>query len=188
MTVVAILGAGLARRFGSGKLEALLHGRPLGIWPVETALTLGIPVIYVTGPQPPPFLTDSCVTTITNRDPARGLGSSIALAARQARSVGAGQLLIVLGDMPFVSARTLQRLIDQTAMGGSSACQYGDGRPGPPACFGRDLFVKLEQLDGDMGGRSLLRDAAKITVTARELLDVDTAEQLADLNLQPPTG
>ncbi len=188
MTVVAILGAGLARRFGSCKLEAQLHGRPLGIWPVETALTLGVPVVYVTGPDQPTFLKFGAVTTITNPDPVRGLGSSIALAAQHAQRAGARQLLIMLGDMPFVSAGTLLRLIELASMGGSSACQYGDDTFGPPACFGRELFARLEQLDGDKGARALLREAATLAVSACELRDVDTPWDLADLNRQPPAG
>ncbi|MEQ1640374.1 MAG: nucleotidyltransferase family protein, partial [Novosphingobium sp.] len=71
--------------------------------------------------------------------------------------------------------------------GGSSACQYGDDTFGPPACFGRELFARLEQLDGDKGARGLLRGAVALNVPPSELFDVDTAEQLADLNQQSPS-
>lgn len=151
------------------------------------AQCLGSPVVYITGRQRPAFL-DAAVTTISNFEPERGLGSSIALAARHAQTVSAERLLVMLGDMPFVSVPTLQRLIELTAANGATACRYDDQTLGPPACFGSALFAQLEELDGDKGARALLRDAAALDVAPRELLDIDTAEQLAEFNQQSPLG
>jgi molybdenum cofactor cytidylyltransferase len=167
-------------------LEAALHGRPLGLWPLEVAQRLGRPVVYITGSKVLSFLDPAQAKVITNPDLSRGLGRSIALAASHARAAGAERLLVMLGDMPFVSAETLQRLIEQTPTTGASACRYGDGALGPPACFGSDLFEQLTQLDGDTGARHLLRQATALVVDERELRDVDTAQQLAELNRQPP--
>jgi CTP:molybdopterin cytidylyltransferase MocA len=187
-TLIAILGAGLARRFGAEKLEALLHRQPLGLWPLQTARMIGASVAYVAGPQLPSFLLGTKTTTIINTEPKRGLGYSVALAAAHARSIKADRLVVMLGDMPFVSAETLQRLIGQASVQGTAACRYEAGRLGPPACFEADLFDKLIKLDGDKGARDLVRGAVAVDISMHELLDVDTAEQLAELNQRPPAG
>ena len=186
-TLIAILGAGRATRFGGGKLDAGLRGQPLGLWAFRTAQQLGGPIVYVTGPQPPRFLaaTDHLADVIVNDAPERGMGHSLALAAAHARSAGAQQLLVMLGDMPFVSRASLERLCAAVPLQGAAACRYPDGASGPPACFDAALFSELEQLAGDRGGRSVLNNpdrAVQLRIDAAELRDVDSRDALAALN------
>ena len=187
--LIAILGAGRATRFGGGKLDAVLRGQPLGLWALRTAQQLGAPILYVAGPQPPQFLaaTDHLADVIVNGAPERGMGHSLALAAAHARSAGARQLLVMLGDMPFVSKESLQRLCDAVRPQGAAACRYPGGAPGPPACFDAALFPELAQLEGDRGGRGVLNDpdrTVQLWVDAAELRDIDSREELAALNRQ----
>jgi len=49
---IAILAAGGATRFGGGKLDAELLGKPLGRHALDAALALGIPKIVVGRPIP----------------------------------------------------------------------------------------------------------------------------------------
>lgn len=192
-TVAAILGAGLSARFGAGKLDAWLHGQPLGLWPMRVVEQLGIPFAYVVGLEPPRFLSEPrhAARLIANADPGRGLSSSLALAAGYARGQGAQRLLILLGDMPGVRLETLQRLIGQTPADGITACRYPDHRLGPPACFSAAFLASLERLEGDSGARDLLREGGKargLRVAAHELSDVDTPADLAELNRLSPPG
>lgn len=186
-TIIAILGAGSATRFGGGKLDADLRGQALGLAALRVAEQVGAGVIYVTGPQAPRFLAavDHRAKLIVNERPEQGMGRSLALAAAQARMTGAQRLLVMLGDMPFVSGATLQRLCDAVGPGGAAACRYPDGTLGPPACFDGALFAELERLDGDHGARGVLGDPQRtiaLAVDPDELRDVDRPEELAALN------
>jgi molybdenum cofactor cytidylyltransferase len=181
--VVAILGAGRAQRFGAGKLDAALHGKPLGLWPILAARRLGAPIAYVAPPVEPAFLAvmGGQVEVIANPDAAKGMSTSLALAAGWARAAGAGRLLLMLGDMPFVSTTTLHKLVEPTGPGSATACLHPDGVFGPPACFGTALLPELERLQGDIGARKVLAGlagASGIAVSARELLDIDTPADL----------
>ena len=93
----------------------------------------------------------------------------------------------MLGDMPFVSKESLQRLCDAVRPQGAAACRYPGGAPGPPACFDAALFPELAQLEGDRGGRGVLNDpdrTVQLWVDAAELRDIDSREELAALNRQ----
>ena len=182
-TLIAILGAGRAARFGGSKLDAVLNGRPLGQWALQTAQSLGAPMVWVAGPEVPACLrpAPARLKILHNSTQDAGMDTSIALAAAHARAQGAGRLLLMLADMPFVSAGTLLALIAAAPPGGAAACLYRDGTLGAPACFGADHFDVLARLDGDMGARKLLsrvNSAIGIAVPVAELRDIDT---LADL-------
>ena len=181
-TVVAILGAGRAERFGGGKLDALLNGRPLGQWALQAAGGLGAPVVWVAGPAAPECLRAApSAVTILHNAPGAGMGTSIALAANHASQQSAAQMLLMLADMPFVSAASLRALIAAAQEHGASACLYPDGTMGAPACFAAQHFAVLARLEGDMGARKLLSGAIStsgIVVSPRELRDIDTLGDL----------
>lgn len=184
--LVAVLGAGLASRFGGGKLDAPCHGRPLGQWAVETALGLCAPVVVVVPPGPHAYLEPFAARlagTIVNPFPESGQGRSVALAAAAAQEAGAGLMLLLLADMPLVRGTTLLALVDAARKHGIAATRWPDGRRGVPACFGRAHFPELAGLDGEVGARDLLRrcpEAAVLTPRSeQELSDVDRSEDLA---------
>ena len=181
-TVIAILGAGRGKRFGGGKLDALLNGRPLGLWALLTAEGLGVSVVWVAGPSAPACLAHAPVpVAILHNAQGAGMGTSIALAAAYASQQGAGHLLLMLADMPFVSAATLRQLITTAQVNGASACLYPDRSMGAPACFGARHFAALARLEGDMGARKLLSGAISpcgIAVSPAELRDIDTQSDL----------
>ncbi len=178
-------------RFGSRKLDADLHGQAIGFWPIRTAQRLGCPVVIVTGLQAPQFLAEATdpPKVIVNPDPARGMGGSIAIASAYARQQQARRLLIMLGDVPFVSPDTLRRLCEATPALGAAACRYPSGKLGPPACFDAELFPELERLEGDHGARRLLNDTdltVGLPVDPEELRDIDTVEDLRELSRRKP--
>jgi molybdenum cofactor cytidylyltransferase len=181
---IALLAAGSATRFGGGKLDADLQGKPLGRHALDTALALKqSPVLIVVGEQVPTFARESSQAEIIhNPDAADGLGTSVALAARHAADGGSMALLLLAADMPLVSGATLRRLVDACAPGVPSAVVHPDGHPGIPACFPRDWFAALQGLAGDQGAGKLLRGSGQvrtIAVPAAELADVDRPDDLA---------
>lgn len=177
--MIALLAAGSATRFGGGKLDAPLRGKPLGAWALDRARAAGWPLMVIAGAKTPGFAQDCAI--LTNPDAARGMGTSIRLAARAAREAGAQRLLVMLADMPFVSEETLGALADAPR---TAACAYPDGTMGPPACFTANLYPLLEGLPPDKGAQGVLRqvvDLVRITPPPQELADIDTREDLARL-------
>lgn len=183
---IALLAAGRASRFGGGKLDADLRGKPLGRHALDAALALDQgPVLVVVGNPAPAFAAEAKqVELLANPRATDGLGTSVALTARQAAESGAMALLLLAADMPLVSETTLRRLVDACAPGVPSAVRHADGHPGIPACFPREWFEALQGLDGDRGAGALLRGSDRvrtISAPAAELADVDRPGDLAAL-------
>jgi molybdenum cofactor cytidylyltransferase len=173
--MVAVLAAGMGTRFGGNKLEAICAGKPLGRWVIEAVEAAGLgPATIVTGPEWVTFAGGW--TRAVNPEPEAGLGSSLALAARLAR--GKDALLVLLADMPLVTAAYLRELASRPA---PTATRYPDGHAGVPALLDRRLIEKAARLTGDRGAGPLLRGARLLEPPPGMLHDVDTAEDLAEV-------
>lgn len=178
----AVLAAGQASRFGGGKLDAACAGQPLGKWALDRVAEAGMgPGVIVAGRDVPRFAeAASDWAVLTNPEADRGLGTSVAVAASAAQVAGCG-LLVLLADMPLVSADLLQRLVKS---GGLSATVHPDGEVGVPAFIPHALLGEFTALSGDRGAGGLLKanpSLRRITPRASELVDVDTPVQLAEV-------
>ncbi|NVD44724.1 nucleotidyltransferase family protein [Qipengyuania atrilutea] len=182
-TAIALLAAGLGSRFGGGKLDASIAGKPLGIWSVEAAEAAGFRKrILVVGPVAPSF-AEGCEgwTTAVNEEPGKGLSGSIRAAVRTARKLSASRLVIALADMPLLTTRHLQAI----ASGDTAAfTAYPGGRPGVPAAFGESLFGRLEALGDDEGAAAIASEMEHALISPGDdtlLCDVDTPEDQAKI-------
>jgi CTP:molybdopterin cytidylyltransferase MocA len=177
---VAVLAAGLGSRFGGGKLEAMCAGKPLGQWAIDAVVGAGLgPGAIVTGPEGVSFAQDWRL--LVNPAPERGLGSSLALAASAALDAGAPTLLVLLADMPLVSADYLKTLAAAPA---PAATRQPDGRPGVPALLDRALIEQAATLKGDRGAGPLLAGAMLLASPEGMLCDVDTPADLKEVERQ----
>lgn len=123
-----------------------------------------------------------------NPEAGLGLAGSIAVGVRHAAETKCEKLLLMLGDMPFVTSSTLRRLADAATVGGLSATHYPGGKAGIPICVTDRHFDDMLSLTGDRGASSYLRgepQCRKIDVPARELADIDTRMDLATLSIAP---
>lgn len=132
------------------------------------AALAGRPVTFVAAPQ-------GC-----------GIGVSIAAGIRTLAAAAVEGALIVLGDMPFVEAGHIVRLLDAfTASAGQAICvPTHAGRRGNPWLWPRGCFPGLMRLAGDVGGRALLSSVAcevhEVTMDDDAVLrDIDTPADLA---------
>ena len=90
-------------------------------------------------------------------------------------------LLFVVADQPYLSEQSILRLLDCAKDGveGASLC-WGE-RPGNPTLFSAKLLPELLALEGDTGGRAVLRRHQCVFVQAlseKELEDIDTHQEL----------
>ncbi|HYD23628.1 MAG TPA: nucleotidyltransferase family protein [Croceibacterium sp.] len=172
---VAVLAAGRGTRFGGDKLEAPCAGKPLGRWAIEAveAAELG-PGTIITGPEWVSFAGGW--TRAVNPHPEAGLASSLALAARLVPA-GKDALLVLLADMPLVTADYLRELGARTA---PAATRYPARHAGVPALLDKRMIEKASRLTGDRGAGPLLSRARLLDPPPGMLRDVDTPEDLAE--------
>lgn len=180
-TLCALLAAGQATRFGGNKVEALLGGAMLGTYAAQTLIDAQVgQLMAITRGDTAllnEWLAEHGFTLIVNDDPARGLSSSIALAAAAAQAGNYDALMIVLGDMPYVPVDHLRALAGSFVQR-SIATLCGEARM-PPAIFPASTFAKLIALTGESGARDLLSDAGTIQGDSGDFTDIDTVADLA---------
>lgn len=197
MTRVAavLLAAGLGSRYRAAdpslptKLVARVGGVPIVRRAAEAALASRAgPLVVVTGHAAAAVLEALAglpLAVAHNPDYAGGMASSlrIGLAALPGGVDGA---LILLGDMPSITASVLDRLIAAFAEDREveAVVPVREGRRGNPALLGRGLFGAAMALAGDAGARRLLAGGRIREVPiddAAVLLDVDNPEALSAL-------
>ena len=178
-----LLAAGKSERFGDigSKLDEEFLGKPLG---AHVAVAL----------QAMPFKERLAITNgaridyapygfrvLHNDDPGQGLSRSLRLGVECARASGAEAVLIALADMPRVTEAHIYRMIERADRADVVVASSDGHEPKPPAIFGRDRFEFLLSLEGDEGARDLVRSGRHVITAPAELIDVDTAEDLAKL-------
>ena len=184
-----ILAAGRSSRMqGPNKLVAQLGGRPIVRIVAEAALAShASPVTVVTGHQSDlvrSALSGLPVEFALNPNFAEGLSTSLktGIAALSPRVDAA---IVLLGDMPAVTAAMIDRLISahDPQSGAEIIVAAHGGQRGNPVLWPQRFFAELLATTGDAGGRTLLRDHAALTrevdLGPAVLLDLDTREALA---------
>lgn len=208
--VGVVLAAGRGERFGATKQLALLAGEPLVAHAVRSVAAADLPVVVVTGADPivapsadPGADSDagpdsdpggdaervaaavravvSDATVVANPDPDRGMGSSLAVAAR---AVGPRDLVVVLADQPGVPTVDLRRVVTALADGATAVrTTFSDGGAGHPVGFAAGLHDRLCGLHDEGAGRRLLQEvgATEVAVDHPRPPDVDTPADLEAL-------
>ena len=147
------------------------------------------PVLVVTGHRAAEVqaaLAGRPVRFVAAAEYAAGLSASLR-AGLSAVPADASAALIVLGDMPLVTAATIDRLIEtfDPDEGRAIVAPSHDGRLGNPVLWDRRYFPAMMALTGDSGARALLRQhadaVAELASDATVLRDFDTPESLRDL-------
>lgn len=188
MTAI-LLAAGFARRFGSQKLLArIADGRYVVEAAANSLLAATGQVIAVTGADAElKRVLENCgCRVVVNARAEEGIGTSIA--AGVSASCHDGGWLIALGDMPFIRAVTVTRVL--AAMEGSDGIVIPtfEGVRGHPVGFAPAFRASLIALRGDQGARSIVAaHSDRLTLLpvddAGVLADIDTTDDLGDHRL-----
>lgn len=185
-----LLAAGSARRFGENKLLRPLNGRPL--------YAHGLAALLAAAKERP-----NADVTVVSRTPEilaaaraagakgvesplseRGLSFTIKAALDSLEPLNEGDyLLFAVADQPFLTAASVAALLEQAAppTRGATLC-FGE-KVGSPTLFSASLAGQLRALEGDRGGRAVLRalggECLRVQAESeRELEDIDLPEQL----------
>lgn len=183
-----ILAAGQSRRMGNeNKLLMLLGGVPLIRHTTMMLLAAGcVDITIVTGHDAEAIrhaVEGLDVRFVQAHDYAKGQGHSLR-AGILALPEKASDVLVMLGDMPLVSAELVSQLMAhharQPGHDGVISLPICDGRRGHPVIWGRRFFDELATISGDSGGRVLLADYAH----ALRPFDWDRPEMFLDADTQ----
>ncbi len=174
-----LLAAGRASRFGGEKLLARFKGRPLVQWAIDAAEEAGFARKALVVRETASIMAPKGWQTIANPDADEGQSTSIKAGVQALRNCE--RIVVMLGDMPFMTADHLQRL---AAAKGTVFTRYPDGRRGCPAAFPASTYGALLTLRGDRGAASLgLSDASDIAPHDPQILaDIDTAADIERLS------
>ena len=179
-----VLAAGFSSRFGGTKLCARLSsGTTVLQQTVSTIQSAISQVLLVTRPEIQAAITDHSHHIEVFTEAEKGMGASLAFGMRQAlQHYDWDGCLVCLADMPFIQPETYLALAQALDPDNIVLPVYG-GKTGNPAGFGRNFFAALSGLDGDQGGRNVIRDnpdtIVRIAVNDPAISrDIDTPEDL----------
>ncbi len=162
-----MLAAGLSRRWGAdNKLLAPVDGAAMIVRTVGAVLASSArPVIVVTGHEAWAIegaLAGMPVSFHHAADFTDGMSASVK-AAVAAAPLGCDGILVCLGDMPWVRAKTLDTLAAayDPSKGFAAVIPIFEARRGNPVLLGRRLFPEIARLSGDQGAARLFPGMAE---------------------------
>ena len=181
-----ILAAGQSRRSGaSHKLRATFDGVPLLRRTCETVLQAGFAKAFVVlGFDEQSFaqqIASLPVETIINPRFADGLSTSLQ-AGIQAQNTDTDGVLVMLADMPALTAADIAKLADafKRAGGGAIVRATDHGKRGNPVILPRSVFGEVMKLRGDVGAKPVVEGfegrVIDIEIGRAASADVDTEE------------
>ncbi len=182
-----VLAAGGSSRLGVAKQLLAYRGTTLLEATLNTARRCGFDQLVVTlgafSEQIRAQVDLSGTEIALNDSFGSGCSSSIRSALEHI-APSAGGVVLLLGDQPAVSPKSVRRLVRQTGRFPIGVCRYDDGL-GHPFWFHRQVFSDLGSLHGDKAVWKLLESGrhqvAEVLVPGAVPFDVDTWEDYASL-------
>lgn len=159
MTAVGVvLAAGRGERFAAAdptappKMISLIDGVPMVRRTVEVLLAGGVPhCVVVVAPDGVDAigaaLRGCAARLVVNRDPARGMFSSVQCGVLATRA--ADRCVLLPGDMPFVLPETIAHLVSAGLAHGRTAVPRLFGHPGHPVVCSVSLRERIAQAPPD---------------------------------------
>lgn len=183
---IIYLAAGNSRRFGSNKLLREYQGKPLyqhgldmllKVTETEKDISLTVVTQYR---EIEKELKKRKIRVILNEESKKGISYSIRAGIRSVEPVAEEDyVMFVVADQPHLTAKTVLRLMECADKETETASvRYGE-RLGNPVLFSMRFKEELLSLEGDQGGRAVMRKHHCRYVRAsdeKELLDMDVEE------------
>jgi molybdenum cofactor cytidylyltransferase len=174
-----LLAAGTSSRMGKNKLLLELDGETVLRRAVRTAAAAGLgPVIVVLGHESERARAEleglPCEIAINPRY-AEGMNTSLS-AGVSALPDGPAAAVVMLADMPFVTAGMLRELVSRWRGEPLVISLFGEV-VAPPILYSRELFPELRALTGESCGKRVIKQhraqAGEVRFPESDLRDID---------------
>ncbi|MBA3553651.1 MAG: nucleotidyltransferase family protein [Gemmatimonadales bacterium] len=189
-----ILAAGRSSRLGTNKLLIELGGETVVRRAARQALEAGLsPVIVVLGfeeERVAAALEGLAVQKVVNRRHEEGMHASLRAGIERV-AAECGAAVVILADMPLVTARMLEQIVARFRSAGAPLVisLYGEMQA-PPTLYARALFPALAE-SGAGGGQQVVRQyreqATRLHWPAPLGADLDRPEDIARLRRELPS-
>ena len=186
-----ILAAGSSQRMGDNKLLLPFQDNTLINVVCKTIIDSYLkPVFVVTGFENKKVLESlpkSIDKIIYNEDWSRGMATSINKAISSLPNNIDGNM-IVLGDMPLVTVKTINKLHQVFLNNNGNKIIYADylGKQANPVIFPRKFFDEILHLNGDKGCKKIIYKNRKSSIgvpidSSEVIFDCDTKKDYSEL-------
>jgi molybdenum cofactor cytidylyltransferase len=183
-----VLAAGSSSRMGRNKLLLEVGGETLVRRAVRAAVESGVDRVFVVLGHEEERIRGALdglpYVPVANPDHGQGFATSLRAGVRAAE--GADAIVIVLADMPFVTADMIAALVDRYRATGAplAVSHYGEVQA-PPTLYARALFAELLSTPGERCAKEVVRrhahEAAVVDWPDRALRDVDVPADYEEL-------
>lgn len=185
LTATIVLAAGGSSRFGAPKQAAPVDGRPMLTGLLERLTgSAPQPRVVVLGAQAE-LIADLVPrgewSFVINKDWATGIGSS--LQAGLAAAPIAEQVLVVLGDLAWLKAEAIERVVQRAQVSNADVVRAFDGDlPGHPLLLRGAALIAARSQSGGSGMRPLLSQLSVDRVECDGLGVASDVDQPDDLS------
>lgn len=176
-----ILAAGMGTRMRSDRPKVMHHlaGRPIVAHVARAAATRAGVIVVVVGPGMDEVAgavrvaAPGCEVRVAIQAERRGTGDAVR-AARGVLGAFAGDVLVLLGDVPLIRAATIERIIAarRAAMAGVAVVGM---RPPVPGAYGRMVVAADGTLARIVEAREATADELALDLCNSGLIDIDGA-------------
>jgi molybdenum cofactor cytidylyltransferase len=188
LIAAVVLAAGLSSRMGRQKQTLPLKGRPMLEQVLRTYRRAKVDrVVVVLGAEAAEVKKNirfQREKVVINPGYKAGMSSSLRMGLGEVER-DAEAVIIALGDQPFVSAETINLLVDahRTSKAPVVVPAYHGAR-GNPVLFDRTVFSQIKEIQGDVGAKSVVaRNRNRVLQVDVEdsgvLWDIDTPSDYA---------
>lgn len=181
-----LMAAGNASRFQSNKLLAQFRGKPLVLWALERIDPARFSQVTVVTQYPEicTMAEEFGFPWLKNDHPDWGAAYTIRLGTEAMAQCDA--ILYLVADQPLLDAAAIAKILETwQETPDRIVAPAHDGRTGNPCIFPREFFPELCQLQGDVGGKRVIKAhldrLLTVEVAPDALFDCDTPEALAEL-------
>jgi molybdenum cofactor cytidylyltransferase len=191
-----VLAAGTSTRMGRNKLLFELDGERVVRRAVRVASAAGLdPVIVVLGHEAErvrEVLDGIACRIVINAEYALGINGSLK-AGITAVPESAAAAVVILADMPFVTADMIAALVERyrTSTAPLVISDY-EGVNAPPMLYDRALFAELQTMEGEGCGKVVVRrhrgEAEVLAWPAAALTDLDVPDDYERVRTAFATG
>ena len=180
-----LLAAGFSRRFGAS--DKLLHrlpdGRPIALAAAQNlikAVPLTIAVVRPENKELAGLLLNAGLRVVFCGKQDREMADSLSAAVRFSANLSESSdgFMIALADMPYIDPPTITAVATKLSLGAAIVMPIYHGQRGHPVGFAAKFRRELENLHGDEGARSILKNYPNEIC----MLESDDAGILADID------